>query len=67
MLQEALRRGIIELVLRTVMYLIRYFQGVKCVDCQTNDKRKMSILSEGTLLESGKLFKKNFQSRSSDT
>ena len=28
MLQEALRHGIIELVLRTVMYLIRYFQGV---------------------------------------
>ena len=27
----------------------------------------MSILSEETLLESGKLFKKNFQSRSSDT
>ena len=32
MLQEALRHGIIERVLRTVMYLIRYFQGVKCVD-----------------------------------
>ena len=25
--------NIIELVLRKVMYLIRYFQDVKCVDC----------------------------------
>ena len=33
MLQEALRRGIIELVLRTEMYLIRYFRGVKYIDC----------------------------------
>ena len=39
MLQEALRHGIIELVLRTVMYLIRYIQGVKCVDCQINPSR----------------------------
>ena len=37
------------------------------INDQINDKRKMSILSEDTLLESGKLFKKNFQSRSSDT
>ena len=33
MLQEALQHGIIQLVLRTVMYMIRYFQSVKCVDC----------------------------------
>ena len=32
-----------------------------------SNKWKMSILSEETLLESGKLFKKNFQSRSLDT
>ena len=38
MLQEALRHGIIELVLRSVMYLIRYFQGVWYVDCQINPR-----------------------------
>ena len=37
------------------------------INDQINNKRKMSILSVETLLESGKLFKKNFQSRSSDT
>ena len=36
MLQEALRHEIIEPVLLTVMYLIRYFQGVRCVDCEIN-------------------------------
>ena len=40
MLQEALRHGIIELVLRTVMYLVRYFQGVWYVDCQINPRLK---------------------------
>ena len=47
------------------------FNGSEMTTClindQINDKRKMSILSEDTLLESGKLFKKNFQSRSLDT
>ena len=47
------------------------FNGSEMTTClindQINDKRKMSILSEETLLESGKLFKKNFQSRSLDT
>ena len=37
------------------------------INDQINDKRKMSILSEDTLLEGGTLFKKNFQSRSLDT
>ena len=37
------------------------------INDQINDKRKMSILSEDTLLEGGALFKKNFQSRSLDT
>ena len=37
------------------------------INDQINDKRKMSILSKDTLLESGKLFKKNFQSWSLDT
>ena len=32
MVQEALRHGI-EPVVRTEMYLFRYFQGVKCLDC----------------------------------
>ena len=36
MLQEALRHEKLEPVLLTVMYLIRYFQGVKCVDCEIN-------------------------------
>ena len=36
MSQEALRHEIIEPVLLTVMYLIRYFQGVKYVDCEIN-------------------------------
>ena len=47
------------------------FNGSKITIClindQINDKRKMSILSKDTLLESGKLFKKNFQSRGLDT
>ena len=47
------------------------FNGSEMTTClindQINDKRKMSILREDTLLESGKLFKKNFQSRSLDT
>ena len=47
------------------------FNGSEMTTClindQINDKRKMSILSEETLLESGTLFKKNFQSRSLDT
>ena len=30
------------------------------INDQINDKRKMSILSEDTLLESGTLFKKKF-------
>ena len=34
MLQETLRHGLIELVLRTVIHLMRYFQGVQCVDFQ---------------------------------
>ena len=34
---------------------------------QINDKRKIPILSEETFLESEKLFKKNFQSRSLNT
>ena len=38
MLQEALRYGIIKLVLLTVLYLIKYFQGVQFVDCQTNPR-----------------------------
>ena len=38
MLQEALRHGIIELVLRIAMYLVRYFQGVWYVDCQINPR-----------------------------
>ena len=37
------------------------------INDQINDKRKMSILSEDTLLEGGTLFQKNFQSRSLDT
>ena len=47
------------------------FNGSEMTTClindQINDKRKMSILSKDTLLESGKLFKKNFQSCSLDT
>ena len=47
------------------------FNGSEMTTClindQINDKRKMSILSKDRLLESGKLFKKNFQSRSLDT
>ena len=47
------------------------FNGSKMTTCLTNDQinneRKMSILSEETFFESGKLFKKNFQSRSLDT
>ena len=47
------------------------FNGSEMTTClindQINNKRKMSILSVETLLESGKLFKKNFQSRSLDT
>ena len=38
MLQEALRHEIVEPVLLTVMYLIRYFQGVRCVDCEINPR-----------------------------
>ena len=34
---------------------------------QINDKRQMPILSEETFLESGKLIKRNFQSRNLDT
>ena len=37
------------------------------INDQINDKRKMSILSEDTLLESGKLFKKNFTYAASST
>ena len=37
------------------------------INDQLNDKRKISILNEETFLESGKLFTKNCQSRSSDT
>ena len=53
------------------MLRARRFNGIEMTTClindQINDKRKMSILSEDTLLESGKLFKKNFQSRSLNT
>ena len=34
---------------------------------QINNKRQMPILSEETFLESGKLIKRNFQSRNLDT
>ena len=47
------------------------FNGSEMTTClindQLNDKRKISILNEETFLESGKLFTKNCQSRSSDT
>ena len=47
------------------------FNGSKITTClthdQINDKREMPILSEETFLKSGKLFKKNFQSRSLNT
>ena len=47
------------------------FNGSEMTTCltndQTNDKRKMAILSEETFFESGQLFKKNFQSQSLDT
>ena len=47
-----------------------YFNGSEIFTClikyQINDERKMPTLNEETLLESGKLFKKNCPSRSLD-
>ena len=47
------------------------FKGSEMTTClthdQINDKRKMPILSEETFLESGKVLKKNFQSRNLNT
>ena len=54
---------------RNILYIC--FNSSEMTTClthdQINDKRKMQVLSEETFLESGKLFKKNFQSRSLNT
>ena len=58
-------------ILPSCHILCIYFNGSKITTCptnnQVNDKRKMLILSKEMILESGKLFKENWQSWSLDT